>query len=87
MVLAEEAEDVMEPLTRLDENREWHQRFTRVGDDVFAGSGTPSDERYASAVQWRAFVSPARAVSRFGSGRPRPSGRLRGLGVPVGPGP
>lgn len=42
----------MEPLTRPDKNREWHQTFTRVGDNVFTGSGTPSDECYAWVVQF-----------------------------------
>ncbi|MHC5903505.1 hypothetical protein ACVNF4_06260 [Streptomyces sp. S6] len=52
IVLARRAEDVMEPLTRPDETREWHQCFTRVGDNVFAGSGTPSQECCAWVVQF-----------------------------------
>ncbi|MGW4162549.1 hypothetical protein [Streptomyces sp. NPDC004788] len=52
IVLARGAEEVMEPLTRPDEERAWHQCFTRVGDNVFAGSGTPSDECYAWVIQF-----------------------------------
>jgi hypothetical protein len=52
VVLARNAEKVMEPLTRPDENREWHQCFTRVDDHVFAGLRTPSDECYAWVIQF-----------------------------------
>ncbi|WP_406401593.1 hypothetical protein OH805_21180 [Streptomyces sp. NBC_00879] len=52
IVLARNAEEVMEPLTRPDENREWHQCFTRVDDGVFGGEGVPSDECYAWVVQF-----------------------------------
>ena len=41
----------MEPLTRPDENREWHQCFTRVDDGVFAGS-MPSEECYTWVIQF-----------------------------------
>nr|WSX54002.1 hypothetical protein OG409_36840 [Streptomyces sp. NBC_00974] len=53
IVLAREAEEAMEPLTRPDENREWHQGFTRVDDRVFAGTGSPSKECYTWVVQFR----------------------------------
>lgn len=52
IVLARRAEEVMEPLTRPEEDREWHQCFTRVGDNVFAGSGMPSEECYVWVVQF-----------------------------------
>ncbi|MCX4980964.1 hypothetical protein [Streptomyces sp. NBC_00572] len=52
VVLARQAEEVMEPLTRPDENRDWHQCFTRVDDHVFAGLGTSSEECYAWVVQF-----------------------------------
>lgn len=62
MVLAREAEEVMEPLIRRDDNREWHQCFTRVGDHVFAGSAEPSQECYAWVIQlirhnWHGLLS------------------------------
>lgn len=52
IVLARGAEEVMEPLTRPDENREWHQCFARVDDGMFSGSGMPSDECYAWVIQF-----------------------------------
>ncbi|POX55234.1 hypothetical protein C3489_11840 [Streptomyces sp. Ru71] len=52
MVLARDAEEVMEPLTRPDENREWHQCFTRVEDRVFAGRSGGSHECYAWVIQF-----------------------------------
>ncbi|MFB8141218.1 hypothetical protein [Streptomyces parvus] len=51
IVLARDAEDVMEPLTRPDENREWHQCFKRVDDGMFYGSGG-SPECYVWIVQF-----------------------------------
>ena len=38
IVIAKDAEHVMEPLTRPDPDREWHQCFTRVDEDSFSGS-------------------------------------------------
>ncbi len=52
VVLARESENVMQPLTEPDPNREWHQCFTRVDDSVFAGSGTGSPECYMWVVQF-----------------------------------
>ncbi|MFC9260799.1 hypothetical protein ACFRFJ_16405 [Streptomyces hydrogenans] len=52
IVLARNAEEVMEPLTRPDEGREWHQSFTRIGDNFFEGSNYPSDECYVWVVQF-----------------------------------
>ncbi|WP_327122079.1 hypothetical protein OG206_32105 [Streptomyces sp. NBC_01341] len=52
IVLARRAEEVMEPLTRPDEDREWHQCFTRVDDYVFAGLGVRSEECYAWVIQF-----------------------------------
>ncbi|NYV75769.1 hypothetical protein [Streptomyces sp. UH6] len=67
IVLARNAEAVMEPLTRPDPEREWHQCFTRVNDSLFAGTGVGSDsdsdseECYAWVVQfirhnWRGLL-------------------------------
>ena len=61
VVLARDAEKVMEPLTRPDPEREWHQCFTRVDDSVFAGTGTGSRECYAWVIQfirhnWRGLL-------------------------------
>ncbi|MEV4680542.1 hypothetical protein [Streptomyces kurssanovii] len=52
IVLARRAEEVMEPLTRPDEGRDWHQCFTRVDDGMFEGSRMPSDECYTWVVQF-----------------------------------
>ncbi|MFD9851609.1 hypothetical protein ACFWXZ_04970 [[Kitasatospora] papulosa] len=52
IVLARRAEEVMEPLTRPDEGREWYQCFTRVDDHVFAGEGGRSEECYAWVIQF-----------------------------------
>ncbi|MFW3474996.1 hypothetical protein ACN24M_27610 [Streptomyces microflavus] len=62
MVLARRAEEVMEPLTRPDENREWRQCFTRVDDGMFDGSSMATDECYVWVVQfirhnWRGLLS------------------------------
>ncbi|MEU9234521.1 hypothetical protein [Streptomyces subrutilus] len=62
IVLARGAEKVMEPLTRPDENREWHQCFTRVDDWVFAGLSRRSEECYTWVIQfirhnWRGLLS------------------------------
>lgn len=51
----------MEPLTRPDESREWHQCFTRVDDGVFDGSRMPSEECYVWVIQfirhnWRGLL-------------------------------
>ncbi|MDD9375112.1 hypothetical protein M8Z33_00160 [Streptomyces sp. ZAF1911] len=52
IVLARNAEEVMEPLTRSDEDREWHQCFTRVEDRMFGGVSGGSDECYAWVIQF-----------------------------------
>ncbi|WNO74860.1 hypothetical protein [Streptomyces sp. AM8-1-1] len=52
IVLARSAEEVMEPLTRPDENREWHQCFTRVDDGMFEGSHMPRDHCYTWVIQF-----------------------------------
>ncbi|ORT56280.1 hypothetical protein [Streptomyces sp. CB03238] len=52
IVLARRAEKVMEPLTRPDKGRDWHQCFTRVDDSMFGGSRMPSDECYAWVIQF-----------------------------------
>lgn len=54
IVLARDAEEVMAPLTRRDEDREWHQCFTRIDDTYFAGSGvpSPSEECYLWVIQF-----------------------------------
>ncbi|WP_030162965.1 hypothetical protein, partial [Streptomyces sp. NRRL S-244] len=52
IVLARNAEEVMEPLTRSDKSREWHQRFTRIDDGMFYGSRVPSKECYAWVIQF-----------------------------------
>jgi hypothetical protein len=62
IVLARDAEAVMEPLTRPDDNREWHQCFTRVDDGVFSGVGPGSAECYMWVIQfyrhnWRNLLS------------------------------
>jgi hypothetical protein len=62
IVLARDAEKVMEPLTRPDTQREWHQCFIRVDDSVFAGTGNGSQECYAWVIQftrhnWRGLLA------------------------------
>lgn len=62
IVLARDAEEVMEPLTRPDPDREWYQCFTRVDDSVFAGTGTGSSECYTWVIQffrlnWRGLLA------------------------------
>ncbi|WP_327188244.1 hypothetical protein [Streptomyces sp. NBC_01334] len=52
IVLARRAEEVMEPLTRPDEGRAWHQCFTCVDDGMFDGSRMPSEECYAWVIQF-----------------------------------
>ncbi|WP_369213633.1 hypothetical protein [Streptomyces flavofungini] len=52
IVLARDAEEVMEPLTRPDPEREWYQCFTPVDDSVFAGTGPGSPLCYAWVVQF-----------------------------------
>ncbi|MFH9606461.1 hypothetical protein [Streptomyces sp. NPDC017448] len=52
IVVARGAEEVMEPLTRPDGNREWHQCFNRVDDGMFHGSGSSSEECYVWIVQF-----------------------------------
>ncbi|MER6021102.1 hypothetical protein [Streptomyces anulatus] len=52
IILARDAEEVMEPLTRPAPGREWHQCFTRVDDSVFAGTGPGSQECYTWVVQF-----------------------------------
>jgi hypothetical protein len=62
VVLAREAEEVMEPLTHPDEGRDWRECFTRVDDGMFDGSHAPSRRCYAWVVQfirhdWRGLLS------------------------------
>ncbi|MGW2815726.1 hypothetical protein [Streptomyces sp. NPDC001415] len=62
IVLARNAEEIMEPLTQPDDNREWHQCFTRVDDGMFYGSRMPSQECYAWVIQfirlnWRGLLA------------------------------
>jgi hypothetical protein len=62
VVLARDAEEVMEPLTRPDPEREWYQCFTRVDDSVFAGTNDGSQECYAWVIQffrlnWRGLLT------------------------------
>lgn len=62
IVLARNAEEIMEPLTQSDDNREWHQCFTRVDDGMFYGSRMPSHECYAWVIQfirlnWRGLLA------------------------------
>ncbi|MET9469970.1 hypothetical protein ABZY44_35300 [Streptomyces sp. NPDC006544] len=52
IVLARGAEAVMEPLTRPDESRQWHQCFRRVDDHMFGGWTGSSEECYAWVVQF-----------------------------------
>lgn len=52
VVLAREAEDVMEHLTEPDDSRAWHQCFTRVDDSVFAGTYGGSGQCYAWVIQF-----------------------------------
>lgn len=52
IVLARDAEQVMQPLTRPDPGREWHQCFTRVDGSIFAGTSTGSPECYAWVIQF-----------------------------------
>lgn len=52
IVLARDSEEVMEPLTQRDENRQWHGYFTRVDEGMFDGSRMPSEECYAWVVQF-----------------------------------
>ncbi len=67
IVVARDAEEVMEPLTRPDADREWHQCFTRVDDSVFAGTGTGSAECYLWVIQftrhnWRGLLAHLEAL-------------------------
>ncbi|WP_436776915.1 hypothetical protein [Yinghuangia sp. YIM S09857] len=56
IVLAKDAEDVMEPLTLPDDEREWHQCFTRIDDGFFSGlGGGSSGECYAWVIQFYRF--------------------------------
>lgn len=62
IVLARDAEEVMEPLTRSDPEREWYQCFTRVDDSVFSGANDGSEECYAWVIQffrlnWRGLLT------------------------------
>jgi hypothetical protein len=62
IVLAKDAEEVMGPLTRPDDNREWHQCFTGVDNGMFDGSRMPSQECYAWVIQfirlnWRGLLA------------------------------
>ena len=62
IVLASEAEAVMEPLTRSDPNRAWGERFSRIDNSFFSGSRAGSDRCYAWTIQfnrprWRELLS------------------------------
>jgi hypothetical protein len=62
IVLARNAEEIMGPLTQPDDNREWHQCFTRVDDGMFDGSRMPSQECYTWVIQfirlnWRGLLA------------------------------
>lgn len=68
IVLARDAEQVMEPLTRPDASRDWYQCFTRINDSMFAGSRSGSPECYAWVVQftqlnWRALLPHLESLS------------------------
>ncbi|MFI9506931.1 hypothetical protein [Nocardia sp. NPDC052566] len=61
IVLAREAEGVMEHLTEPDDSRAWHQCFTRIDDSVFAGTYGGAGECYAWVIQfgrntWRGLL-------------------------------
>ncbi|MDI1461093.1 hypothetical protein QEZ54_08965 [Catellatospora sp. KI3] len=53
IVLAKDAEEVMEALTHADEQREWHQRFTRVDENQFYGTNFGSTQCYAWVIQFQ----------------------------------
>ncbi|MFE3188003.1 hypothetical protein ACFXHA_03285 [Nocardia sp. NPDC059240] len=53
IVLARDAEHVMHHLTVHDDNREWHQCFTPIGDAMFEGANRATDECYAWVIQFR----------------------------------
>ncbi|MFE2958616.1 hypothetical protein [Nocardia tengchongensis] len=53
IVLARDAEQVMHHLTVRDDEREWHQCFTPVGDAMFEGTNRATDECYAWVIQFR----------------------------------
>ncbi|MFI6475278.1 hypothetical protein ACIBL5_34075 [Streptomyces sp. NPDC050516] len=60
--MAKDAEEVMGSLTRPDDNREWHQCFTRVDDGMFDGNRMLSQECYAWGIQfirlnWRGLLA------------------------------
>ncbi|WP_030731315.1 hypothetical protein, partial [Streptomyces sp. NRRL S-237] len=52
IVLARGAEEVMQPLTRPDKSREWHECFKRIDDGMFYGSRVPSKECYTWIIQF-----------------------------------
>lgn len=52
VVLARGAELVMEPFTRPDAGREWHERFQSIDDSTFAGRGAGSSECYMWVIQF-----------------------------------
>ncbi|MEV4133367.1 hypothetical protein AB0J72_14510 [Dactylosporangium sp. NPDC049742] len=53
IVLAKEAEQVMEPLTVPDPQRGWHQCFGRVDENQFYGTNFGSSECYAWVIQFQ----------------------------------
>jgi hypothetical protein len=68
IVLARNAEAVMEPLTRPEPDREWFQCFTPVDDGVFYGTGSGSREYYMWVIQfwrhnWRNLLSHLESLS------------------------
>ncbi|MER7692096.1 hypothetical protein [Streptomyces sp. NPDC097610] len=48
IVLASEAEEIMEPLTRRDDNREWSGQFTDIGHGMFGGWAI----EFARRIRW-----------------------------------
>jgi hypothetical protein len=52
IVLARNAEQIMEPLTCPDDTRGWYQCFTRIDDSLFEGTRTGSAECYAWVIQF-----------------------------------
>ncbi|MFE3003116.1 hypothetical protein ACFXG4_50295 [Nocardia sp. NPDC059246] len=55
IVLGRDAEQLMHHLTVRDDEREWHQCFTPVGDAMFEGTNRATDECYAWVIQDSCF--------------------------------
>ncbi|MFD6970424.1 hypothetical protein [Streptomyces sp. NPDC059949] len=56
IVIAHEAEQVMEHLTQPDPDREWTQRFTRVDEGAFMADGSPLHSRHPTLQSERCFM-------------------------------